>query len=134
MWKVVAGACAIGLLSGGVMAEDVPAKMGSVNVKEGGVCYGLSAVRDTPDFGGWLKEQHVEATDDTQSKLKQVFNESVAQKYINSGKRVFIFRPHKYRWYLYENGELIEEGVANGGQAYCPDLGQPCRTPNRAAR
>ncbi len=129
MWKAIVGACAIGLVSSAVVAQGVQPKMG-VTAEEGGMCYGLQPMKDTPDFGSWLKEQHTEATDQADWKLKQVYNESIAQKYINSGKPVFVFRPHKYRWYFYQNGELVEEGVANGGQSYCPDIGKPCRTPS----
>ncbi len=129
MWKLVIGTCALGLVSTGIMAQDKAPKTVSQNSEVGGLCYGLEPMRDSQDFNSWLKERHVEATDENQWKLKQVYNESVAQKYINSGKPVFIFRPHKYRWYFYNKGELVEDGVANGGKAFCSDLGRACRTP-----
>ena len=124
MWKLVIGACALGLVSGGVVADNKPIKG-----DQGAVCYGLKAERDTPDFSHWMKQQHVEATDQNEWKLMQVYSERVAQKHINSGKRVFVFRPHKYKWYLYENGSLVEDGIANGGKAYCNDIKRRCRTP-----
>jgi hypothetical protein len=127
MWKIVIGACALGLVSGGVVAQVPKATSSNANQLE--MCYGLEPIKDTQDFNSWLKQEHVEATDQSEWKLKQVYNESVAQKYINSGKRVFVFRPHSYKWYLYQNGELIEDGVANGGKAFCSDLGRGCRTP-----
>jgi hypothetical protein len=129
MWKVVIGACALSLVSSGVMAEKVSPKTIPSDNASGDMCYGLKPVKDMPDFSSWLKEKHVEATDSNEWKLRQVYNERVAQKHINSGKRVFVFRPHKYKWYLYENGELIEDGVANGGKAYCSDIKRGCRTP-----
>lgn len=125
MWKLIIGACALGLVSGAAFADSK-----TVNSGQGGVCYGLQTERDTADFSSWLKEQHAEATDQNEWQLKQVYNESVAQKYIDSGKRVFVFRPSKYKWYLYDHGKLIEDGIANGGKSYCPDLKKSCRTPS----
>lgn len=129
MWKVLITICVCGLISASVLAKPTT-NTNKPKLTAGGVCYGMSLVKDTPDFSSWLKQQHVEATDSNQGKYQQVYNESVAQKHINSGKRVFVFRPHKYRWYLYENGELVEDGVANGGKSYCKDLGRSCRTPS----
>lgn len=46
------------------------------------------------------------------------------------GERVFIFSPRLLRWAAYDSdGYLVASGKANGGAAYCPELGRPCRTP-----
>ncbi len=94
-----------------------------------GICYSLSPVKDTPDFTHWLQDHDVEMQDMPVWKKQKVYSESVAQEYIRSGKRVFVFRPQKFRWYLYEGGSLIESGIANGGKRYCKDIGRGCRTP-----
>ena len=92
-------------------------------------CYALKALRDVPDESHWVKAHAQEAADLPAWKVRQVYNESIAQRYIRSGERVLVFRPHAYKYYLYENGRLVRSGVANGGKTYCPDVGRSCRTP-----
>lgn len=54
---------------------------------------------------------------------------------LTKGERVFVFSPKMLRWAAYDKeGYLVAEGKANGGAAYCPDLGSPCRTPEGTFR
>ena len=46
-----------------------------------------------------------------------------------TGKTVFVFDPNFNAWALYDkDGKRVNTGKASGGQAYCPDVGRPCRT------
>ncbi|ATN81541.1 hypothetical protein AYO24_01955 [Coxiella burnetii] len=46
------------------------------------------------------------------------------------GERVFIFSPRILRWAAYDaDGYLVASGKANGGAAFCANLGRPCQTP-----
>lgn len=101
----------------------------SAHADTDGTCYSINPVKDLPDFTHWLQDHDVEMNDQPEWKQQNVFSESVAQEYIRSGKRVFVFRPQKFRWYLYEGGSLVDSGIANGGKKYCEDIGRACRTP-----
>lgn len=51
------------------------------------------------------------------------------------GERLFIFSPHNLRWAAYdEEGYQVATGKANGGAAYCAELGKPCQTPTGVFR
>lgn len=45
-----------------------------------------------------------------------------------SGK-AFVFDPQAHMWYAYENGQVINSGVAAGGSNWCRDIGRRCHTP-----
>ena len=46
-----------------------------------------------------------------------------------TGSKQFIFDPQAYAWAAYDaNGQRIMTGAASGGQDFCQDVGQPCRT------
>lgn len=46
-----------------------------------------------------------------------------------TGEKIFIFSPKGKQWAAYEeNGSLVGYGRANGGAAFCPDLGEACHT------
>lgn len=93
-------------------------------------CYGLQPLKDVPDLSSWLSSHQGETADLMgQKQVIQVYNESVAQRYIRSGQRVLVFRPHAYKYYLYNHGRLVKSGVANGGKSWCSDIGRSCRTP-----
>lgn len=48
-----------------------------------------------------------------------------------TGNSVVIFEPKYLMWGAYDaNGYLVKEGPASGGNDYCSDLRQPCRTPS----
>lgn len=48
-----------------------------------------------------------------------------------TGKRVFIYDPRQLSWAAYDSdGTLVRTGPGSAGSGYCPDLGQPCRTPS----
>lgn len=95
----------------------------------GDQCYGLKPVKDAPDLSQWLSENQSEAADLAGRQVVQVYNESIAKRYIRTGQRVLVFRPHAYKWYLYNHGRLVKSGIANGGKSWCSDLGRSCRTP-----
>ncbi|MBS0349865.1 MAG: L,D-transpeptidase [Proteobacteria bacterium] len=44
-------------------------------------------------------------------------------------ERTFVFDPKVHRWYAYENGELINSGIASGGRDYCADSHHRCHSP-----
>lgn len=101
----------------------------AVHADTGEQCYGLQAVKDAPDLSQWLGQHQAETADLPGRQVVQVYNESIAQRYIRSGQRVLVFRPHAYKYYLYNHGRLIKSGVANGGKSWCSDIGRSCRTP-----
>lgn len=46
-----------------------------------------------------------------------------------TGHKVFIFDPKATAWAAYDaEGNRVKTGRASGGQAFCPDVGKPCRT------
>ncbi len=46
-----------------------------------------------------------------------------------TGKKQFVFAPVAYAWAAYdETGMRVMTGGASGGQGFCEDVGQPCRT------
>ncbi len=46
------------------------------------------------------------------------------------GHKLFIFSPHYRAWAAYESdGSRVATGIANGGNSFCPDLGQSCPSP-----
>lgn len=46
-----------------------------------------------------------------------------------TGKKQFIFDPKAYAWAAYdEEGNRVMTGAASGGQDFCADVGEPCRT------
>ncbi|KTC99963.1 L,D-transpeptidase [Legionella erythra] len=46
-----------------------------------------------------------------------------------TGKKQFIFDPKAYAWAAYdEEGNRVMTGAASGGQDFCEDVGEPCRT------
>lgn len=48
-----------------------------------------------------------------------------------TGKKVFIFDPKQYAWATYDsNGQLVRDGIASGGRAYCSDINARCTTPS----
>lgn len=44
-------------------------------------------------------------------------------------QKTFVFDPRQHKWFAYDNGELINSGVASGGSNYCADIHRPCHTP-----
>ena len=46
-----------------------------------------------------------------------------------TGHKIFIFSPQAHAYAAYDaNGNRVRTGKASGGQDFCPDIGQPCRT------
>lgn len=46
-----------------------------------------------------------------------------------TGRKVFVFDPKATAWAAYDaNGMRVKTGRASGGQAFCEDVGHPCRT------
>lgn len=56
---------------------------------------------------------------------------SLDERYNTGGERTFVFSPRYREWAAYDqDGYRVANGVANGGQDNCPDLGgEPCHTP-----
>lgn len=51
------------------------------------------------------------------------------------GEREFIFNPAVVKWGAYDaQGNLVAQGVANGGKSFCPDSGHRCFTPTGTYR
>lgn len=47
-----------------------------------------------------------------------------------TGSKIIIVDPNQHAWGAYgPDGVLVAQGPASTGKAYCPDLGQPCKTP-----
>ncbi len=60
---------------------------------------------------------------------------SLPQRFNTGGERAFVFSPRHKMWAAYDSdGYLVASGKANGGAAYCPDIGRPCRTPGGTFR
>ncbi len=53
----------------------------------------------------------------------------VASAEEGGGNRLFVFDPQQRMWFAYEDGQLVNQGVASGGSNYCRDLGHRCHTP-----
>lgn len=50
------------------------------------------------------------------------------------GGKTFVFDPHSYKWGAYEDGDLVADGYANGGNHWCGDIHRRCHTPQGVFR
>ncbi len=47
-----------------------------------------------------------------------------------TGSKIIIVDPNEHAWGAYgPDGVLVAEGPASTGRDFCPDIGQPCKTP-----
>jgi len=47
-----------------------------------------------------------------------------------TGSKIIIVDPNEHAWGAYgPDGALVAEGPASTGRDFCPDIGQPCKTP-----
>ena len=120
MRKTVIMASVAGVLSLGVLGAQASDR----------VCLGLGADKEQVDFNSWLQARQVEGADTNTGRARLVYNESVVTKWVRKLGPVFVFRPHKLEWTYYNGGIEQDDGIANGGKSYCPDLGRSCRTPS----
>ncbi len=51
-----------------------------------------------------------------------------------AAEKVFVFDPSQHMWFAYDDGQLVNSGVASGGSNYCRDLKRPCHTPTGVFR
>jgi hypothetical protein len=105
-------------------------------------CYGDSTVASDPsdDLSADEKNYQLNDNDDlidnqtttdpySDDDLQQPSDQSLATQ-PTTGKSMFIFSPRKLRWYAYDSkGKLVGSGHASGGRDFCPDIQEPCRTP-----
>lgn len=47
---------------------------------------------------------------------------------IASNEKTIVIDPRMHVWGAYENGQLINSGIASAGADWCRDIGEPCRT------
>lgn len=48
-----------------------------------------------------------------------------------TGSKIVIVDPNEHAWGAYDpNGTLVAQGAASTGRGFCPDIGQPCKTPS----
>lgn len=63
--------------------------------------------------------------------VNQVDNTNYAARLpqrISSNQKTILVDPKVHAWGAYENGSLINSGLATSGASYCPDVGRSCKT------
>jgi lipoprotein-anchoring transpeptidase ErfK/SrfK len=47
---------------------------------------------------------------------------------IGTSEKTIVVDPRVHVWGAYENGQLVNAGIASAGSNWCGDIGRPCRT------